>query len=433
VLFRSLSQFASSLLPSSCSQTELTHLPDNYIDTMKSARFFILLRPANKLLILLLLISSTLLYFLKTTTLRLRGFHSQNLVFSNSTSAPLSIVDILLLNGHSGTSLDFQRIATHLNFTYQEISPRSFTPYGQSGAEARFLEKTIGVKICATYKYVVVIDTNPDARFLLQMMLENNCPNVRKVLMITTNRFDFDVIDYWDYYNLIRRVGRRLEDRVLWVSNNPWESRYAQLKLGGDYIKFRMIRPFGYSSLSGHVPKPSDSDLPVIFNYENVAMFSKVMENVGIPFKLLPKKYGGPSALANYKALITIPYQASTMKMYENIAHGVTMLVPSPRLLSILITQPGYELSAAGGTFEAGSDGYKYIEFYSTDLSHFFYQFDSLEELREILQRDVVDVRNVRENGPKYWDTVVRSQGRRMWKQVFEDLFSTEKLDLHIF
>lgn len=98
------------------------------------------------------------------------------------------------------------------------------------------------------------------------------------------------------------------------------------------------------------------------------------------------------------------------------------MLVPSPRLLSVLVSEPGYEISAAAGTFEAGEDGYKYIEFYSPDLSKFFYQFDSLQELKEILEREVVDVRNVRENGPKYWE-IVRKEGMKKWERVFERFF----------
>lgn len=224
------------------------------------------LRPANKLLFLLLLLSTMTLLFLKNTTVRMRKFKNKPLdLVSNST--------MLLINGHAGTSLDFSRIASRLNISYHEISPRDFAPYGQSRAEADYLAKTIGLKICSAYQYVGVIDTNPDARFLLQLMIENKCNSIKKLLFITTNRFDFDIIDYWDYYNLIRKVGRTLEDKVMWVSNNPvserltqWEAKYTSMKLGGDYVKFEMIRPFGYSSLPP-APKPVDAHLPVVFNY----------------------------------------------------------------------------------------------------------------------------------------------------------------------
>lgn len=46
---------------------------------------------------------------------------------------------------------------------------------------------------------------------------------------------------------------------------------------------------------------------------DNVNLFGSVLESFGIPYKMLPKRYGGPTALAQYKALISIPYQASTM------------------------------------------------------------------------------------------------------------------------
>jgi hypothetical protein len=145
---------------------------------------------------------------------------------------------------------------------------------------------------------------------------------------------------------------------------------------------------------------------------------------MSIPFHHLPKRYGGPLALLQYRAVIMIPYQASTMKMYENIAHGVVMLVPSPRLLGVMISGPGYELSAAGKTYDVagGVAGYKYIECYSDELKDFFYTFDSLEDLRRILESDVIDTRNVRDLGPVYWEGV-RERGRKSWRMVFDSLY----------
>jgi hypothetical protein len=114
----------------------------------------------------------------------------------------------------------------------------------------------------------VVIDTNPDARFLLQMMVEGTCRKDMRMLMITTNRFDFDIIDYWEYYKLIRNVATNLSHSVLWVANNPWESQYADQRLGGAYISYRMIRPFGYTSLPAPPPPPpAQAMLPVLFQY----------------------------------------------------------------------------------------------------------------------------------------------------------------------
>lgn len=199
-----------------------------------------------------------------------------------------------------------------------------------------------------------------------------------------------------------------------------------------------MIRPFGYSSLPAPpAPPPAVAKLPVLFQYSNTVHFASVLSSAGIPFHHLPKHYGGPAALRQYRAVLMIPYQASTMKMYENIAHGVVMLVPSPRLLGFLISGPGYELSAAGKTFDVagGVAGYKYIECYNDDLKvcccmfstfiisqDFFYTFDSLADLKRILASDVIDTRNVRKNGPVYWEGV-RERGRSDWRRVFAEFY----------
>jgi hypothetical protein len=108
--------------------------------TNKYATF--LYRPLNKLILSLLLIASALVLLLQQSTLRLAAMAPLQLALSNSSGMTL------VLNGHAGTALDWNRLATSeiLNLTsYSELSPRLFTPYGQSKAEAAFLGKTIGI------------------------------------------------------------------------------------------------------------------------------------------------------------------------------------------------------------------------------------------------------------------------------------------------
>jgi hypothetical protein len=56
-----------------------------------------------------------------------------------------------------------------------------------------------------------------------------------------------------------------------------------------------------------------------------------------IDFHIIPYYYGGAKALAQYKAVIDIPYQFSTMKFYENLSHGVLTLIPTIKLWKQLI------------------------------------------------------------------------------------------------
>lgn len=72
-----------------------------------------------------------------------------------------------------------------------------------------------------------------------------------------------------------------------------------------------------------------------------VSGYSKELVEVGIDVVVLPRLFGGPSALKQYRALIDLPYQTSTMKMYENLAMGVITLVPTPAYLKKLVAMRG--------------------------------------------------------------------------------------------
>lgn len=87
----------------------------------------------------------------------------------------------------------------------------------------------------------------------MQQMISHNC-TITKLVLITTNRFDYVVEDKPVYYDLVKKLAA--DERIEWVANNPvslvviqWESAWARHALNGNFLDFRLIRPFGYSSL----------------------------------------------------------------------------------------------------------------------------------------------------------------------------------------
>jgi hypothetical protein len=56
------------------------------------------------------------------------------------------------------------------------------------------------------------------------------------------------------------------------------------------------------------------------------------------------------------------------MKMYENLAHGVVTIVPTPRLLKSMLELKGYELSAIRQAVAVGEGWEQFIEFYNDEL-----------------------------------------------------------------
>lgn len=84
--------------------------------------------------------------------------------------------------------------------------------------------------------------------------------SVRRMIMVTTNRFDFVVTDRPEYYSLIKTLSR--DARIDWIANNPWEPRYAQYFLGGQYLDVFIPLLLTYPStelsgrLGGHPSRP---------------------------------------------------------------------------------------------------------------------------------------------------------------------------------
>jgi hypothetical protein len=55
-------------------------------------------------------------------------------------------------------------------------------------------------------------------------------------------------------------------------------------------------------------------------------------------YDVLPHDYGGPLVLKEYKFFIYLPYQFSTMKMYENMNNGVVVAIPTKKYYKEIIT-----------------------------------------------------------------------------------------------
>lgn len=192
----------------------------------------------------------------------------------------------------------------------------------------------------------------------------------------------------------------------------PREIKYADLRTPNS-LKYSLIRPLGHSDL----PVVSSSQftrvekaLPVVTAHAFTEAFIRMMRGAGISFKELPAhSYGGPTALVQFRCLIAIPFQMSTEEMYENLKLGVVTLVPSSRFLRIIMETPGFVLNNLFGTLEAGRDWYKYIEYYNDDLKDYFYTFDSMQELKEMLRMPSFDKRGLRGKLPSMWRNITEN------------------------
>lgn len=165
----------------------------------------------------------------------------------------------LFINRHFGVSQDLRHATRHLNISLVEINAHeklfenvtSINTNYLSQHEADFPQvQEIAQKICKEYEVVIVGDVNADARFLLQWIDKDpsNCTNLKRLIMLTTNRFDYHD---WDtplengrsgpFHDLVKRVSKKqhpdtpglVGPAIYWIANNPYEPIYASHKLGG--------------------------------------------------------------------------------------------------------------------------------------------------------------------------------------------------------
>jgi hypothetical protein len=182
-----------------------------------------------------------------------------------------------------------------------------------------------------------------------------------------TNRFDWGVGDKMSYASLFQRLATHPRFHV--VANNPYEEYYIRNGFNVTFSRLRVLRPSGITFLSEKVypqknirlgtnsilhnikkelPK-NETDavvykLAFLMEGRNDSAFEKwsskriidLFDENKVKFHFIPFYYGGPKTLTKYRAFIDVPYQFSTMKLYENLAHGVVMLIPTARLCTEL-------------------------------------------------------------------------------------------------
>ncbi|ORY50939.1 hypothetical protein BCR33DRAFT_762505 [Rhizoclosmatium globosum] len=333
---------------------------------------------------------------------------------------------IAFINGHHGTSDDFAYVTHQLGIQFSEFNPRAFWFYGVDERRAEDVNRhgNLGDFFCRSFDTVVVGDTIPDSRFLLQHLdriinktttESNETDNttrlcqIRRIIMMTTNRFDFGFkpLELPSYHALVRRVTIKSHElgarsrgipKIIWTANNPFDIKYAEVALGSDIGQFTLIRSVGYSTLPVVKPFPKEvTELPAVYNHYDESRFIAWLMRNDINVSVFSRNYGGPTSLSQFRCFIDFPYQASTMKMYENLLFGVVTLVPSKRL---------FLSRELGGYIIEGhrvSNWQDYVEYWYEDMHDYVYVFDSITELKEILARPVIDVRNIRERGEGVW------------------------------
>ncbi|KAJ3237476.1 hypothetical protein HDU81_009420 [Chytriomyces hyalinus] len=311
----------------------------------------------------------------------------------------------------------------------------------QQRAEELVAEK-FAASTCENYDIVIIADTFPHGRALVQSLLSDNSELICSAQIVAelTNRFDWGLEHnrgLWDTMQLHKALWRIESNtkgpKILWTENNPLESRHL-----ADFTwttpEFRLLRPVGFSPVPALEISEEESKLVAVYPADGMtpSPLTYILEKLEIPHKVLPKHYGGPKTLAKYRAYMELPYQVSTMKLYENLAAGVVMLFPSKAFMTELVLKDIMFFYPALTMFRTGKDEpdwERFMDYYHPDLAPYFYYFDSFEHLREIiLSPKPIDTNNVRIEGPKYYESI-RNKTVRGWARLISEQGFSVKAD----
>jgi hypothetical protein len=240
---------------------------------------------------------------------------------------------ILLYTLHEGTISELEGVINAL-FKGQALSKTLLN------SQTTLASAEIQSQLCDNYQVIIVSNAIPLATPLLEYVAyeEGSCSNTF-ILLNITNRFDYEVADKPKYWQLMRDLSQK--KNVFWVPNNTFEMEW--LRLAGVQVpseRVFMCLPVGY-----HVRIPLNEWPATLTHRPMVTSTRSDFWTLGAAKHLVHHPefiinsytfdvhYGGVEALkAYFDWFFYLPYQFSTMKVFESLREGLVVVVPSEKM-----------------------------------------------------------------------------------------------------
>ncbi|CCE63498.1 hypothetical protein TPHA_0F00110 [Tetrapisispora phaffii CBS 4417] len=288
----------------------------------------------KKKLVLILFAVAQILIFVKI-------FRSSDSVYNSVTSAvgyysirPVANTGeyigkkIAYVSRHPGTTQDFKYMEENLQLQNVDY----FLYYGIK-IDARAVNETQARYICSNYDTVVISDCMTDG----WEFFRHDDLHCKNIVFLISNRYDVCAGGNSEAFkqNFTHALNRDDGYEATIVANNAFEIpylKYNNVDLKKDYP---IIRPFGNTVLEPQDIAKEEPDIPCliidrIIAHQNI-LKNNIQNELNYDCKILKEHYGGPKTLSKYNSIVIhLPYQVSIMKMWENIAYGVLMAVPTP-------------------------------------------------------------------------------------------------------
>ena len=222
-----------------------------------------------------------------------------------------------------------------------------------------------------------------------------------KLALQITNRFNHDVYDDYRIYNKLMQ-NLTENPNVFWLPNNKYELHW--LNMNGVFPPTErtfLIRPYGVSNYNpNRKVKVKKTIIYTLFitDFAREILLKSNLKN-GLYELHSEQTYGGPVTLKKHKLFVYIPYQFSTMKVFQNSNYGVMMAVPTPRFYEEIILRNFTEVEYAGVCKDQVSwliknfpDNWpEFFDIYDPQYVDIHLQFDSWKELINIINHRNID------------------------------------------
>lgn len=292
---------------------------------------------------------------------------------------------ILHLSFHEGCKKDIEYVCHILGF---DLEFMFFTDGETKGNEIYNITKERAQKAWDKYKdyyntfdAIITSDTAPISRVFLQ-----NDWN-KKLIIWVCNRFDYSnqptKSGFPDakYYSLMNNA--KYKSNVEIVAYTAVEEFYAR-RIRNMSICNKIIKPIGKSIYKEYTPTIVDNKSNKLFigSYHNdniMVNLEQIVKSLDIP--CYKGRYNGPLDLAEFKAVVHIPYAWSNFALFEGFNHGIVYFIPSLSFLMELFDENSNFFFCDYYLIQK-YNVYNLCEWYNIQYKNIFVYFNSWEDLK---------------------------------------------------
>ncbi len=329
---------------------------------------------------------------------------------------------VLYFSVHGGTIDEMSYVLTsrNINFTVSSYDMLKKHGYAISEKLADQIIKSGQIKkICDEFDLIIIGDTIPLGRAFIQAG-----PSIcrSKLALQITNRYDFAIYDRKSYNNLI--TNQIKNPNVYWLPNNDYELYYLNMNgIEPPEQRTMMIRPFG---VCYHFKSRVSLRKTIIYTQYLINFMKNLFKKEKLPnykFEIYSgPRYGGPLTAKQHKLFVYIPYQVSTMKVFQNANYRVLTAIPTPRFYKEIIKMDKSKvIPEVVSLIEKVSDWTEYFDVYNSKYIDMFIQFDNWNELIDLINEKNMKTHMARQhNRMKRIMNMHWQENQQKWNDFFK-------------